>query len=1290
MKKRKKNIYQFVFLLFILTISLNSEAYIISPLIDEEWDINYLLLSSIQENMHIDYRNNIKKTKKNWHIKGLISALSDNDEIIRNNAIYTLGNIGKPAKIAASEIAKLLKNKNCYAPYAVSALCNMGDTAAIPEITKLLKKKHSIRIYAVFALCKIGNKAAKIAIPEISKLFKQDLDIRRFVISCIYDIGNTAKIAVPEISKLLNDDDQDIRYEALKTLQKIGDTSSIPEIIPLLQDKDEDIRKNALSKVGKLSKIAVPKIMELLTDENSKIRCSAVVTLGKIGNSAKIAVPKITKLLTDEDDDVRSSAISALGKIDDAAEVAIPEITKLLKERDYDIRIHGVDNFTVYQSAILALSNILSSIKNITEIAKLLKDKDPYVRSYVVASLGNINIRDSAKLLLPEIKKLLTDDNPDVRTSAVYALREMGDEAIIPEIIKQLTDENQYFREFAVHYLGEMGDAAKIAIPEIIKLLTDESGDVRGSAVSALGKMGDAAKIAIPEIKKLLTDDDPDVRESAVSALGKIGDAAKIAIPEIRKILKSENQSEFVRYWAVDALSKILEPSIAVPEISKLLSIEDVSFSAFQALRKIICSESISEVTKLLTDKDKRIREYASYFIELVNISEISTSLIAELLMDDNYHVRRNVLLALSKIEDTGKLPIPEITTQLRDEDYSAFAAHVLEKIEEKITLTDILYILENCHYVSPSEIHQFRLIAYKLGGGKKDVGLILKWIGIPKSTPNNIRKEDAKILLSIFQNIWNKSKKIKKIHIEITNRIIDVILRKNIEWNKEDLKLLNFYYKNINDEVDKKFIKEQVDKINNKIKRDKWSFLVLTGFGIHLTFWIMMILFYPKSKKMQAILFWNPYVRNILGLGYVSVIILFVPFIRRRLLKPLEEPFIADAEIKDFKPDEYFTQSKVNTIKNIKYKLIDAIPEVKGQILLEGESGLGKTMFLKYLLSKSKRTSIYLRANRCKNGVINGIKEKIHSIEIQDTKLLNSLIYSGSFDIFIDGLNEVNAKTRLQITNFVEKYFRTNIILTSQPLEWIIPVNITKYELLPLEQENIENFLINMYQPSDNISKEQYVKKCKKYLSKALSIEQSENILYFIKKLHSNPMDLSVISEMLINDIEPDPFQLQKQQYDIMAKKYKVNNINKPFPLKEFSEYIYQLRLNNNIELSYDTFPAELLCMERFKMVLFRRKTKEEDDLKKYYFRHDKIMDFFIAQTFQGESNEKIIEHLNDPRFRGVYFLLAYIMDIKDAKMLREKIIMNAAKTNNNTVSNKFILLLNSRENIENMSQQD
>jgi len=40
--------------------------------------------------------------------------------------------------------------------------------------------------------------------------------------------------------------------------------------------------------------------------------------------------------------------------------------------------------------------------------------------------------------------------------------------------------------------------------------------------------------------------------------------------------------------------------------------------------------------------------------------------------------------------------------------------------------------------------------------------------------------------------------------------------------------------------------------------------------------------------------------------------------------------------------------------------------------------------------------------------------------------------------------------------------------------------------------------------------------------------------------------------------------------------------------------------------------------------------------------------------------------------------------MDIKDAQILREKIIMNAAKISDNTVSNNFILLLNSRENIE------
>lgn len=53
----------------------------------------------------------------------------------------------------------------------------------------------------------------------------------------------------------------------------------------------------------------------------------------------------------------------------------------------------------------------------------------------------------------------------------------------------------------------------------------------------------------------------------------------------------------------------------------------------------------------------------------------------------------------------------------------------------------------------------------------------------------------------------------------------------------------------------------------------------------------------------------------------------------------------------------------------------------------------------------------------------------------------------------------------------------------------------------------------------------------------------------------------------------------------------------------------------------------------------------------------------------------------MSDPRFRGVYFLLAKLMPISDALALREELINYAADTRDHTVSDDFVQLLRSRK---------
>lgn len=162
---------------------------------------------------------------------------------------------------------------------------------------------------------------------------------------------------------------------------------------------------------------------------------------------------------------------------------------------------------------------------------------------------------------------------------------------------------------------------------------------------------------------------------------------------------------------------------------------------------------------------------------------------------------------------------------------------------------------------------------------------------------------------------------------------------------------------------------------------------------------------------------------RRIFGLGYVGFFLTWVPFLRRKLFEPFNPSLLADAQLDNFDPQAYFPKSRVKLGSGETLAITEALPSIKGQVVLQGDSGLGKSMFLRYLVKTSQRIVVYLPAQKCDKGVIEAIQAKLHG-QAQDTDFLKSLIYSGAIDICIDGLNEVTADTRANIRQFALKLF--------------------------------------------------------------------------------------------------------------------------------------------------------------------------------------------------------------------------------------------------------------------------
>jgi hypothetical protein len=106
-----------------------------------------------------------------------------------------------------------------------------------------------------------------------------------------------------------------------------------------------------------------------------------------------------------------------------------------------------------------------------------------------------------------------------------------------------------------------------------------------------------------------------------------------------------------------------------------------------------------------------------------------------------------------------------------------------------------------------------------------------------------------------------------------------------------------------------------------------------------------------------------------------------------------------------------------------------------------------------------------------------------------------------------------------------------------------------------------------------------------------------------------------------------PEPFSLQKQEYQRMSSKYR-DRFNQSFPLKQFSEAVYQMWLNDQDSIPIKDFADELELMQEAKMVISRTSREVTDDATPksrtlWNFRHDKILEYFLVQQFLGKTPE-------------------------------------------------------------------
>ena len=334
---------------------------------------------------------------------------------------------------------------------------------------------------------------------------------------------------------------------------------------------DEREMKTAIEAIVEIGSPAIPELRPALKDFDDNVRWQAIIALGRIGEEARGEVPRIILALGDNDSDVRAAAAEALGMLGVDHPAVTGQLEKCLSDRHGIVRASAnwaLWEFREHPRYITGLTNELASpdwiVTNraVRHLADIGRPADPSLAQYLQHG-GNAGRQHAAKALVrkggyakslvPVLAKCLADRDPKVAMAAAEALGHAGKVAV-PSLVEALDSASS--RVYATYALGRAGEEASPALPILVRQLSEPGLLVRLSTVQAIGQIGLARHNAEDRLRALLKDRNQDVRGAVCQALANLGRTSGKTVEALQK-LAEEDPKDFVRQAAKDALGKI-------------------------------------------------------------------------------------------------------------------------------------------------------------------------------------------------------------------------------------------------------------------------------------------------------------------------------------------------------------------------------------------------------------------------------------------------------------------------------------------------------------------------------------------------------------------------------------------------------------------------------------------------------------------------------------------------------------------------------------------------------------
>ena len=514
-------------------------------------------------------------------VQPLVTALSDNDALVRRNAAAALGQIVLRLNDATvvnqiiEPLVSLLQDKsNMVSASAAATLAGIGEPTVKSLVNAVNGDNAVVRAIAVDILGKIH--------PENL----QEYRLSRYI-------------------KDLKDQNVSTRANAAIALGSISDERAVEPLISALKDVDSSVRQNATDALIKIGEPAIRPLIPTLKGQDASVQLHAAVALReigfKLGDSSKLNPAKdvILAAFSDTASPIHSIAVQILKQI---GTYAVDSLTTLLSDED--------DTTRAMAAAMLAeIHPQKANHYQITRYMNDLKSSDASVRSTAASNLGILGEANVVSRLIA----LFGDNDDSVRKRAANALEQIGSPAI-ESLITALNDENKDIQRYAFITLAEIAPKAKaadlqLALTPAINGLRDSDSSIRSASSTILTHIGEPS---VRPLISLFDDADGSAHSIATRMLIQIGSPA---IESLEMALNDQNS--IVRKNAIVAITQIAPYRAEQYQITRYINdLKDadatVRIIAAHELGRTNDTRAVEPLIAALSDKDFRVRANAA------------------------------------------------------------------------------------------------------------------------------------------------------------------------------------------------------------------------------------------------------------------------------------------------------------------------------------------------------------------------------------------------------------------------------------------------------------------------------------------------------------------------------------------------------------------------------------------------------------------------------------------------------------------------------------------------------